>query len=1303
MAQDRCIGDEELRQLLAGTLPESLVQAITRHVEDCTACEARACALDEETSPFVRSLRQAVRLACAEPDATAPSLPTRPSEWPIFPAGYEILSELGRGGMSVVYQARQRHPARIVALKLLLGERHAGPEHHARFRAEADALARLQHPHIVQVFDLGQDEGIPFLVLEYMAGGSLAQRVGAGPQSARSAAELVECLALAVQHAHAHGVIHRDLKPANVLLTEDGTPKISDFGLAKQERPDLTATGAVLGTPSYMAPEQAAGASRTVGPGADVYALGAILYELLTGRPPFRAATVLETLDQVRVQEPVPPSQLQPGTPRDLSVICLKCLHKEPARRYASAQALAADLRRFLKGRPILARPVGGSERVWRWARRNPGWATMFVSVATLLVFTALATSLLSLRALRAEARTEEKLFESRLAEARALTLSRRPGQHFASLALLDEARALARKLGLPAERWHELRNATVAALALPDLYPERTWDGFPEGSAQVSFDERLELYARTDQWGNCSVRRVDDDQELYALPAPQPGPPKGVGVPSLSPNGRYLAVRQVDGRLHVWKLDSARPELWLRDESVHWLNWRPDSVTVGWTYEDGSVSVYDVASRRRLARLSPNGLTRGVALALHPSEPLVALTSYFAHEAQVRDLRNGNLLRSLSLPHGGILVGWDPSGQTLAASEGDAYFIHLYDRATFAERLQIGPTEAWGTRFFFNHAGDCVAVYTWRSAIELHDALTGQKLISVPFLKPVEVLRFSPDDTRLAGFARAGRLGIWRVANHPVRRTLARSRSKRFLGESRPAVSPDGRLVAMAMMDGIAVWDLQTGRELAFLPFQREGQSKFVLFEPGPPAALVTGTGAGTYRWPLRPVAPDHWRLGPPQALALPPGRAAGYSRDGRVLATGVRAVGATVPWGGAWVWHADHPDRPVHLAAGNSIAALAVSPDGRWLATADRGRLVVELWDAQTGKLVQKLLDVFGIPAFSPDGAWLAVGPGDLPPESNEAPGRLFATDTWQAVRPLDSAAVFTPDGRTLILGNGTSAFRFVETRSGRELVRIENPDVEQSWPSQLTPDGTRLIMPDDDTDLHVWDLRRLRAELATRDLDWDAPPFGPEPPPQAPVTLEVDWGDYERLGQQELARNYDRAVEAAPQRGERWYYRGIFHWRAGRHAQALADLRKAAELEPKRARFCHALARLYALAPEPLRDAAQALTLAERAVQRQPGDWLLEHTRGVALYRAGRTEEAITVLQRSLKGGGGQLDALNLYFLALCHHRLGHSQKARDCFRQAAAWRQAHGELKEDWVPDLDTYEAEARAVLGTSPPP
>ncbi len=314
-------------------------------------------------------------------------------------AGYEVLGVLGRGGMGVVYKARQKGLKRTVALKMILAGSHAGDADLARFRSEAEAVARLQHGNIVQVYEVGEEDGKPYFSLEFVDGGSLDRKAAGTPQPPREAAGLVATLAEAMACAHRHGVVHRDLKPANVLLTSEGVPKITDFGLAKRldDESGATQSGTVLGTPSYMAPEQAAGQTREVGPAADVYALGAILYELLTGRPPFRGPSLWETIHLVRTQEPVPPRQFQPKVPRDLETICLKCLQKEPRKRYPGAAELAEDLRRFLAGEPIRARPVGAPERLWRWCRRNPRTALLGGTVAVLVLAVAVVSSVMAL------------------------------------------------------------------------------------------------------------------------------------------------------------------------------------------------------------------------------------------------------------------------------------------------------------------------------------------------------------------------------------------------------------------------------------------------------------------------------------------------------------------------------------------------------------------------------------------------------------------------------------------------------------------------------------------------------------------------------------------------------------------------------------------------------------------------------------------------------------------------------------------------------------------------------------------
>jgi serine/threonine-protein kinase len=364
-----CPPPDHLKRLLADELSGPEAEVIEAHLEGCAGCQQ---ALERLTAAG-----EAATLPPAAgagfPTSPAGSLaggPDRPPSAPAVP-GYEILGELGRGGMGVVYKARHLKLNRVVALKMVLAGGHAGPEELARFRTEAEVVARLQHPGVVQVYEVGEHGGCPYVALEFCPGGSLAGRLAGSPLPPRDAALLVEQVARAVQAAHDLHVLHRDLKPANVLLAEGPDtppgrcrPKVTDFGLAKKlDEPGRTATGAAMGTPSYVAPEQAAG-RKDLTPAADVYGLGAVLYELLTGRPPFRAETPLDTLVQVMESPPAPPRLLNAKVDRDVETICLKCLEKDPARRYGSAAALAEDLGRHLAGEPILARPGNLVDRI---------------------------------------------------------------------------------------------------------------------------------------------------------------------------------------------------------------------------------------------------------------------------------------------------------------------------------------------------------------------------------------------------------------------------------------------------------------------------------------------------------------------------------------------------------------------------------------------------------------------------------------------------------------------------------------------------------------------------------------------------------------------------------------------------------------------------------------------------------------------------------------------------------------------------------------------------------------------------
>ncbi|HMF11500.1 MAG TPA: serine/threonine-protein kinase, partial [Gemmataceae bacterium] len=344
------------------------------------------------------------------PASVCPSLP-----------GYEILTELGRGGMGVVYLARQTALDRFVAIKMVLGGGYAGEARRRRFRLEAQAVARLHHPNIVQIYDVDEQDEHPYFTIEFVDGGSLAERIARGPLPPREAAGLIEVLARAIHCAHERGIVHRDLKPGNVLLARDGTPKITDFGLAKlvDGQDGHTRTGSVLGTPSYMAPEQALGQNRAIGPPADIYALGSILYETVTGRPPFVGGTPMDVIVRLANEDPEPPSRVRPGVPRDLETICLKCLEKVPRKRYASALDFAEDLHRFLAHESVLARPATYWERGVKWVRRHP---VRTVTILCLLLAT-LALSGQAAYQSFAHARSERRKLENARSEFRLIVL----------------------------------------------------------------------------------------------------------------------------------------------------------------------------------------------------------------------------------------------------------------------------------------------------------------------------------------------------------------------------------------------------------------------------------------------------------------------------------------------------------------------------------------------------------------------------------------------------------------------------------------------------------------------------------------------------------------------------------------------------------------------------------------------------------------------------------------------------------------------------------------------------------------
>ena len=432
------------------------------------------------------------------PGETTPPSPPRSID------GYDILGELGRGGMGIVYKALDPRLNRVVAIKTVSESAFSAPPQRRRFLGEAEVIARLRHPNIIPIYAVGESQGRPYFSLEFAEAGNLSERLAKGPITSRQAAELVETLAHAVNAAHAAGIIHRDLKPSNVLLAGDGTPKVGDFGLAKLLNDDSASTlsGEVLGTPSYMAPEQAEGRSRDVGPAADIYALGAILYQALTGRPPFLGASAIETMKLAISTEAVPPRRLRPDVPRDLETITLKCLEKDSKRRYADGAALADDLNRYLAGRPIAARPVGPLGRLWRWRLRNPALAA--TAAALVLTFVLGSPALLGLwlqaRGERARAQIERDRAER----------SRDRAVSAVDSLLLTESGALA------TEELRPYRKALIDAGISQSLALVRELDGDPRAELQQL--EAYQVLARVQAEGGDEAGSIETTRKTIAL-----------------------------------------------------------------------------------------------------------------------------------------------------------------------------------------------------------------------------------------------------------------------------------------------------------------------------------------------------------------------------------------------------------------------------------------------------------------------------------------------------------------------------------------------------------------------------------------------------------------------------------------------------------------------------------------------------------------------------------------------------------------------------------------------------------------
>jgi WD40 repeat protein len=768
---------------------------------------------------------------------------------------YELLEEVGRGGMGVVYKARQPGLNRLVALKMILAGGHAGARDLVRFRREAEAAARLQHPNIVQIHEVGEQDGRPFLALEFVDGGNLAQRLARGPLPAREAAQLVETLARAMHYAHQRGVVHRDLKPANVLLSFSGrsqsgvdatplqaplcerplneaVPKITDFGLAKQpeDGADPTQTGAILGTPSYMAPEQAAGKSKEVGPAADLYALGAILYETLAGRPPFQAASALDTLEQVRSQEPVAPTRLQPKVPRDLETVCLKCLRKDPARRYASALDLADDLRRFLDGKPIQARPVHSVERLARWCRRNPVPAGL---AAALVLALAVGFAGVTWKWLDAEEQKGRAEDEARAAEeARGKEATQRQQKE----AALQEAQAnlYFYRIHLAHREWlanHVGRAEQILGECPADL---RRWEW--RYLDRLGHSELLTLRGHTGK-----VRCV-----------------------AFSPDGTCLATGGWEQAIKLWNATNGRVTREL-DRSIQGA-----FEVVALTFSADGTRLAAISSNYRLVMYSPTrqpsfGLLQAwdvstgkeivpLRVVTGPIEGSAAFSpddrrlfvAFGAGSVQAWDTVTGReILPRPTDDRGYGPLACSPDGRTLARP-GRENRVLLWEVATGRElRACRGHTDAVQA-VAFSLDGKRLASAGLDRTVRIWDVATGEALLTRWADEAPSYVAFSPDGRRLVS---GGAGGTVRIRDGTTGQELAtlRSNSSEVAGF---ALGPDGKRLAWATDEPtVKVWDAVNGQETRTLCRQRD-EVRSVAFGPGPEPVAAVGMGTTVRVW---------------------------------------------------------------------------------------------------------------------------------------------------------------------------------------------------------------------------------------------------------------------------------------------------------------------------------------------------------------------------------------------------------------------------------------------------------------------
>jgi len=958
---------------------------------------------------------------------------------------YELLEEIARGGMGVVYRARQKSLNRIVALKMIVGGPLASAAAIQRFRAEAQTVASLQHPNIVAIHEIGEHEGQPFFSMDYVKGQNLAGLLRDGPLLARRAAGYVKIIAEAVDYAHQRGILHRDLKPSNVLIDPFDQPRITDFGLAKRlenaepgtRNAELTVTGQVLGSPNFMAPEQAQGRQREVGPASDMYSMGAMLYHLVTGRPPFQAATLTEVLQQVVTTEPAAPRLLNPGVPRDLETICLKCLEKEVQRRYPTAQDLAEDLGRFLQDQPIRARPVSAAGKARKWCRRQPVRAGLIG--ALVLVFVLGLTGVLSQwrRAKAGELIARQNAYAADMKEVQR--------------ALEDSDLGRAREL----------------------LNRHR-----PAGKSEIR-NPKSEVDLRGWEWRYFWSRCQSDERFTLCQYS------NAVSALAFSPDGTRLAVRREGGTVALWDAAARRLLSELPANAAlggRWCNkalaFSPRGNLLAWGSQDGSgkpvVSLRDVKAQKEIAAFSLSA--DPVSVAFSPDAKAMATLAY-DETVRVWDVASQQVTTNFS--SASVRTGverFSPAAKVTATSVADAT-IGLPGLESKQTRTRFTTSSIYTDHYgcvLFSPDGRLLAVGEAKPRIRLLDRATGKETV-IPVPPPADgitALAFSPDSKLLAAGCGAG-------DNDVYVRDLAADTEVRLTGHSGwivgLAFSPDGKTLASASADQtIRLWDV--ARKAERRRFQGNTNEVWAIAWSPDGKDLVTGGKDGSVRYwdaaakpaaayEVLPVPIWFWGLA--------------FFPDSKTF------LALTAPEGAVVRWDAVTMQEVEKLSfLGTNHISLALSRDARWLALGDAVG-TIQAWDFPARQLVTNLVfpesRVIGL-FFSSRDNLLA---GGAYPRAGGTAGKLWVVAGWReiSVQGIDQKRFFegdiSPNERTLAIGyvNGTAAWWDLATGKRQALFDCHSASAVHV---AFSPDGRLFAAAGVEGGLvTVWDVATRRAK--------------------------------------------------------------------------------------------------------------------------------------------------------------------------------------------------------------------------------